>query len=84
MSEIWCWIVGHRWFSTVITHHDANSFQSEVDWYRGVWNERICLRCQKNEAVYDRTLRSWNVVLDKGEFSPDEFFAIPGDWAGGE
>jgi hypothetical protein len=37
-------------------------------------------------AVYDRTLRSWNVVLDKGEFEflPDEFFSRPGDWAGGE
>lgn len=78
-----CWLLGHRWFPTVVTHHTLKEGPPDYEqWERGVWRESICLRCQKNEAVYIKTLNSWNIVLDEGEFEflPDTHMAYPGDW----
>ena len=46
MKEFLCWIFGHRWFKTVVT------YEGQAQSHRGEWHERICLRCQKNNAVF--------------------------------
>ena len=83
-----CWLWGHRWFNTVVTHHDAQEWvrrDLDDDFYRGVWHERICTRCQTEEAVYQNTLYSGfpgNIYGYDFTFKPIEHFPYPGDWGG--
>ena len=83
MKALYCLFYGHVWFATVVTHHDAVERLDEVEHYRGVWHERICTRCQFNEAVYQKSVNRWNIVLDETvEPTPTEHFPYPGHWGG--
>ena len=68
--RLFCWIRGHHWFATVITH--AQIFPP---WDRdvsklGEFEEAICLRCQKTRATYIKTIDTHN---------PD--FGLLGEWS---
>ena len=77
-----CLLRGHRWFDTVVTHHNACELAGDADWYRGVWHERLCTRCGKEQAVYQKTLERWNVIFDRGHvWAKKEHLPFPGDWA---
>jgi hypothetical protein len=69
---------------TVETHHDAQEWvrgDLDDDFYRGVWHERICTRCHKQQALFQHQLYSWfpGDHRPAHEFKPDEYFRLPGD-----
>lgn len=86
-----CWLRGHRWFDTVLTH------AAFYDWgplggdpgdrhVLGVFHEHICLRCGHQEAVFQRELTTYDPFYDymptpEWLDAPPEHFPLPGDWA---
>ena len=80
--RLMCWLFDHTWFWTVVTQHDAQSWEDDYEWYRGIWHERICTNCGKQEAVFQESVKSWNIVLDDPvEEKPTQYFAFPDDWS---
>ena len=93
-----CKVLGHNWFDTVITETTIEG--TPWGWghmERTKFRERFCLRCKKPEAVYLKTLatfdpeRLWaarqtNVdqPLDPPAWlsEPTSFHPLPGDWSG--
>jgi len=75
-----CWILRHRWFYTVITHHDAGHlYPNEVEQYRGEWAERLCTRCGEQKADFKRALYNYNAAVAPEQTKPTEYFPLPGD-----
>jgi hypothetical protein len=80
-----CLFLGHDWFPTVVTRHYWETWEEPVI-FLWEYEERICLRCQKNEAVKVRELDYWNYVLGRNRppawygGPKTQHFGYPGDW----
>jgi len=80
--KLLCWLLGHRWFDTVATEHDAQDWKDDERWYRGLWHERICTRCGAQQAVFQKRVHSWfprDPYWDHDyEFQADEHYPLGG------
>lgn len=85
MSNLLCLVLGHEWFDTVMAWHRWEDW-AEPEMHLWEYRERICLRCQKNEAVKERELDCWNFTLDPEDppswhTGPEtQYFGLPNEW----
>lgn len=79
-------VLGHRWFQTVLAHAEVQDLDHGSQFDFCEFQERICLRCQKNEAVYIKKLDSWDIAYPYEKSAPTwlhqppEYAHLPGDW----
>jgi hypothetical protein len=77
-----CWIFGHRWFATVQAEARFNT--NDIFYVsRGLFHEKLCLRCGKQQADHVETLDTWEPydgieALNHIE-RPPVFGRLPGD-----
>ena len=81
-----CLLLGHSWFPTVLTE---TAYQPVDDDYhrRGLFKERICVRCQKNEAVWVKDILTYfpyPYANNEGDLvkitAPRTYRLLQGDW----
>ena len=90
MTWLRCLFTGHRWFQTVVTHAQVMDWDDDYSYDLCEFEERICLRCQKNQAVFQKTLGSHSIAYEGVQGGgrplwfdqPAQHFPLPGDWCG--
>lgn len=58
---MFCLLLGHVWFDTVLTEAPFEHYGPHFDyaWCLGLFRERVCTCCGKQEAVWVRDIDKW-------------------------